>query len=234
MDTERKHRLRVIPLCSVVVHMPERWAMRARFVSVVRSRGVLRAVAAGALLGIGIALSGCGAPAHARSTRLSNSDLTQAVLEIREELASSRFLRERGADAPEARLFLRRVENLSSDRIPPAEQWSLASRVIAHPGMQELLRSRNIAVQLPPERVALLERGGLEFPALSTEDRPTHAMRAVIASGTRAASLAGGRGADVRKEYYLITFVITDLQEREVLWQGDAELAREAEGSLID
>ncbi len=179
-------------------------------------------------------MPGCVSARHARSTRLAGADLEQAVLEVRGELAESRFLAGRGEDSPEARLVLRRVENVSTDRIPVAEQWALPARVISHPGMQELLRARNVSVQLPPEKAALLERGGLEFPALEPEDRPTHLLRAQIASGTRAASLAGGRDADIRKEYYLITFVIEDLQGREVLWQGDAELAREAEGSVVD
>jgi hypothetical protein len=193
--------------------------------------GVLIGVA---LAGVGGAVSGCASAAQAKTTRLAHSDLEQAVLEIRAELSESRFMAERGPDSPEARLVLRRVENVSTDRIPASEQWSLASRVIAHPGMQELLRSKNVAVQLPPERIAMLERGGIEFPDLEPEDRPTHLMRAQIASGTRAASLAGGRRADIRKEYYLISFAIEDLQEREVLWQGDAELAREVQGSVID
>ncbi|HZW10154.1 MAG TPA: hypothetical protein VFF69_09650 [Phycisphaerales bacterium] len=195
---------------------------------------MLGVLIAGGLVGAGAAASGCASAARARTTRLASADLDQAVLEIRDSLASSRFIAERGPASAEARLVLRRVENLSTDRIPVAEQWSLASRVIAHEGMQELLRSKNVVVQLPPEKVTLLGRGGLEFPALGPEDRPTHVMRAQIASGTRAASLAGGRRADIRKEYYLISFAIEDLQGREVLWQGDAELAREAQGSLVD
>lgn len=189
-------------------------------------------VLAGAALLLGA--PGCASAAQARTTRLASADLDQAVLELRDELAASRFLAGRGGGSEPVRLVLRRVENISSDRVPVAEQWSLASRVISHPGMQEMLRARNVLVQLPPEKIALLERGGLEFPALEPEDRPTHVMRAQIASGTRAASLAGGRAADIRKDYYLVTFVVEDLTSREVLWQGDAELAREAEGSLID
>lgn len=180
------------------------------------------------------ALGACAAGKAQRSTRIADADLTQAVLTMRQQLAESRFLRERDASSPEARLVLRRVDNLSSDRIPIAEQWSLASRVISDPGMQELLRSKRVVVQLPPEKVALLERGGMEFPDLRPEDEPTNLLEAQIASGTRAGSLAGGREADIRKDYYLISFVLEDLQGREVLWQGTAELAREAEGSVVD
>lgn len=179
-------------------------------------------------------LAACSTSQHIRTTRLADADLTQAVLEMREQLGASAFLTERGADSPEARLVLRRVENLSTDRISIAEQWSLAARVLGDAGMQELLRAKRVTVQLPPEKVLLLQRGGLEFPDLEPESWPTHLLRSQIASGTRAGSLAGGRDADIRKEYYLITFVIEDLQGRELLWQGSAELAREAEGTVVD
>ena len=179
-------------------------------------------------------LVGCSGTRAARTTRLADADLTQAVLGLREQLATGRFLAERSGNAPEARLVLRRVENVSTDRIPVAEQWSLAARVISDPRMQELLRGKHVVVQLPPEKVELLERGGLEFPDLLPESWPTHIMTSQIASGTRAGSLEGGRDADIRKEYYLISFAIEDLQGREVLWQGSAELAREAEGTVVD
>jgi hypothetical protein len=186
------------------------------------------------LLLCAIVLGGCSATRAPRTTRLADADLTQAVLDLRQQLADSRFLAERTTDSPEARLVLRRVENLSTDRIPVAEQWSLAARAIGDTGMQELLRSKHITMQLPPEKIALLERGGLDFPDLEPESLPTHLLTAQIASGTRAGSLTGGRDADIRKEYYLISFDIEDLQQRELLWQGSAELAREAEGTVVD
>lgn len=195
------------------------------------TRRPLRWLAVAACLAAQVACSGTRA---ARTTRLADADLTDAVLEIRQQLADSRFLAERSDDSPPARLVLRRVENLSTDRVPVAEQWSLAARVLADAGMQELLRRKGITVQLPPEKVALLERAGLEFPDLEPERLPTHLLASQIASGTRAGSLAGGRDADIRKEYYLISFVIEDLQGRELLWQGAAELAREAEGTVVD
>lgn len=179
-------------------------------------------------------LAGCNTAPKARSTRLADADLTQAVLSVREQLAASRFLRERDGSSPAARLVVRRVENISMDRIPPAEQWSLVSRVLSHRGMQELLRSRNIEVQLPPEKVRLFEEEGLEFPDMLAEDEPTHVIEAQIASGTRAGSLARSRDADIRKEYYLVSFTIEELDSREVLWQGSAEIAREAEGTIVD
>ena len=181
-----------------------------------------------------VGVSGCATTPKPRTTRLADADLTQAVLDVRQQLSESRFLAERSGDSPEARLVLRRVENLSTDRISVAEQWSLAARVLGDPGMRELLRAKHITVQLPPEKIALLEHSGLEFPDLAPESGATHLLASQIASGTRAGALAGGRDADIRKEYYLLSFVIEDLQGREVLWQGSAELAREAEGTVVD
>lgn len=208
---------------------------------------------------------GCATTPPLRTTRLTDADLTQAVLAIRDQLAGSDFLAGRTADSPQARLVLRRVENLSTDRISVAEQWSLAARILSEPEMQALLRSKNITLQLPPEKIRLLEtqrqplsksqgrglsrpQSGPGFPALKPEHRPTHLLRAQIASATRAGSFPPGRGllgplqnrtlsnpkTNIRKEYYFITFVIENLQTRELLWQGTAELAREAEGTIID
>lgn len=187
-----------------------------------------------AIVLVPLTLGGCATGNIAGTTRLADADLTQAVLEIRQQLAESRFLAQRDVETPEARLVLRRVENISTDRVSLAEQWSLAARVLGDTGMQELLRAKHITVQLPPEKIRLLERGGLEFPDLEPENRATHLLRAQIASGTRAGALTGGRDADIRKEYYLISFVLEDLQGREVLWQGSAELARETKGTVID
>jgi hypothetical protein len=180
-------------------------------------------------------LAGCAATGAPRTTRLADADLTQAVLAVRDDLAGSRFLRERDASSPAARLVVRRVENLSSDRITRAEQWSLVSRLIADPSLRSLLASRNVTVQLPPEQVAMMERAGTPFPDLAPEDRPTHALGATIHSATRAGPRTpGAAAADVRKEYYLVSFEITEVGSRELLWQGAFEVAREAEGTIVD
>ena len=190
-----------------------------------------------ALVGTAMVLSvqvGCATTPPQRTTRLADADLTQAVLTVREQLAESAFLRARDGASPEARLVVRRVENLSTDRISIAEQWSLVSRVLAAPSMQQMLQSKRIAVQLPPEKVRLLERGGLRFAEFAQESWPTHMLEAQIASATRAGSLIGSRDADVRKEYYLLSFVIEEIQSRELVWQGTTEVAREVRGSVID
>lgn len=178
--------------------------------------------------------AGCASTPTQRTTRLADADLTQAVLEVRGQLAESGFLESRSETSPEARLVIRRVENLSTDRISEAEQWSLVSRVLAAPGMQDLLRAKNITMQLPPEKVRLLERGGLTFGEFEQESWPTHMLEAQIASATRAGSLVGGRDADVRKEYYLLSFVVEEIQSRQLVWQGTTELAREVKGTVID
>jgi len=192
-------------------------------------------------------LLGC-ATSTPHTTRLADADLTQVVLDMRAQLGESDFLAHRTADSPEARLVLRRVENLSTDRITIAEQWSLAARVLSEPEMQHLLRSKNVILQLPPEKIRLLEtygqstsnpQSGTLFPSLQPENQPTHLLRSQIASATRAGAVETSRSlhtpqTNIRKEYYLLTYVIEDLQSRELLWQGTAELAREAEGTVVD
>ncbi len=195
--------------------------------------GIALCVLVGAAFALSTAI-GCATTPPQRTTRLADTDLTQAVLSVREQLAASAFLRSRDETSPEARLVVRRVENLSTDRISIAEQWSLVLRVLAAPNMQELLKNKRIAVQLPPEKVRLLERGGLRFAEFGSESWPTHMLEARIASATRAGSLTGSRDADVRKEYYLLSFAIEDIQSRELVWQGTTEVAREVRGSVID
>lgn len=178
--------------------------------------------------------AGCASSPAQRTTRLADADLSQAVLTVRDQLVESAFLRSRDAGSPEARLVVRRVENLSTDRISEAEQWSLVSRVLAAEGMHDLLRSKNISLQLPPEKARLLERGGLTFGEFGEESWPTHLLEAQIASATRAGSLTGGRDADIRKEYYLLSFAVEEVQSRALVWQGTTEVAREVWGSVVD
>lgn len=198
-----------------------------------RRGGVIVGGLVGAVLTLGVQL-GCVSTPRQRTTRLADSDLTQTVLTMRQQLAESAFLRSRDETSPEARLVVRRVENLSTDRIAEAEQWALVLRVLAAPGMQELLQNKRVSVQLPPEKVTLLERGGLRFAEFAQKSWPTHMLEAQIASATRAGSLTGSRDADVRKEYYLLSFAIEEIQSREVVWQGTTEVAREVRGSVVD
>ncbi len=181
-----------------------------------------------------LCISGCATTAQARTTRLTDADLQQAVQHLRDQLADSRWLRERDSSSPPARLVVRKVENLSSDRIPIAEQWSLVLKLISHQGVQDLFRHKHIIVQLPPEKVEMLESHGFSFPALKTEDQPTLVMRAQIASASRLGSRNGHARADIRRDYYLLSLTIEDLATRTVLWQGQTELSREARGSLDD
>lgn len=185
-------------------------------------------------LSVLVCTSGCATTAQAHSTRLTDADLQQAVLQLRDQLAASRWLLERDTSSPPDRLVVRKVENLSSDRIPMAEQWSLVLKLISHRGVQDLLKRKHIIVQLPPEKVEMLEAHGFSFPQLTTENQPTMVMRAQIASASRLGARDGQAQADIRRDYYLLSMTIEDLTTRAVLWQGQTELSREARGSLDD
>ncbi len=207
--------------------------MRAR-------RAHILIVCAGVTLSVAALLGGCATSWFgrtddgARSTRLTGADLAEAGDAVAQQLADAEFLRGRTPDSEPIRLVARQLDNLSSDRIPIAEQWMAISRVLSDRGVQELFRTRSVVVQLPPERVEMLSDAGFEFPALRPEDRPTHELRAEIRSATRAGSSTGDRGADVRKDVYLVTYSIVDLEQRTLVWEGSSEVAREAFGLTLD
>lgn len=196
-----------------------------------------RAWLAGVAVVTGGAPAGCTLwprDAEPRSTRLTAADLAEAADAVTEQLARSELLAGRNSASPPMRLVLRQLQNLSSDRIPVPEQWVAVSRVLADAGMQELLRARNVVVQLPSERVELLRGAGVAFPDLRPEDHPTHELRAEIRSATRAGSTLGDGRADVRKDVYQLAYSILDLTTREIAWEGAGEVAREAFGLTID
>jgi len=169
-----------------------------------------------------------------RTTRLRHGDLSLAVGEMREAFATARFLEGRAPDSPPMRIVIRRLENLSSDRVPVAEQWAMVSGLISDAGVQAAARERGVVFQLPPEKASLLRETGLEFPELLPEHNPTHVMRASIRSLVRGGAVRGRGPADVRKDVYLISYEVEEIGSREVVWQAGVEFAREARGLLVD
>lgn len=164
---------------------------------------------------------------------LRASDLDVTHQQVAFQLASSGFLAGRRGDSPPIRIVIRRVENLTSDVLPPAELWMAVARVQGSLPVQDLARERNIVFQLPPEEVAALRRAGFEVP-LTPENRPTHALRAVFRSSTRSGSSSGRRDTDTRKEYYFLEYMIVNLATRELEWEGSFEFAREASGLVVN
>ncbi|MCL4742764.1 MAG: hypothetical protein KJZ54_11255 [Phycisphaerales bacterium] len=180
-------------------------------------------------------LGACAATgSSSRTTRLRHGDLSLAVAEMRERFATAGFLEGRTPDSPPMRIVIRRLENLSSDRVPVAEQWAMVSGLIADAGVQAAARERGVVFQLPPEKAALLRETGREYPALLPEHNPTHIMRASIRSLVRGGAVRGRGPADVRKDVYLISYEVEEIDSREVVWQAGVEFAREARGRLVD
>jgi hypothetical protein len=187
---------------------------------------------AGASLALAAALvTGC---ATARgSTRISSADFNDTVQAMVASLAASGFLADRHERSPQVRIVTNRVLNLSSDVITPAEQWMLIARVQSAFGVQELSQRRNIVFQIPPEEIELLRRRGFDSP-LNPEHAPTHLMTATILSSTRAAADPREGFATLRKDFYLIEYVIVDLETRQTAWRDRFEFARHAAGLTID
>ncbi|MCW5776470.1 MAG: hypothetical protein KIS87_08540 [Phycisphaeraceae bacterium] len=180
-------------------------------------------------------LGACAASGSSKqTTRLRHGDLALAGAEMRERFAAARFLEGRTPDSPPMRIVIRRLENLSSDRVPIAEQWAMVSGLIADRGVQQAARERGVVFQLPPEKAALLRETGVEYPALLPEHNPTHVLRATIRSVVRGGPTRGTGPADVRKDVYLISYEVEEIDSREVVWQADVEFAREARGLLVD
>ena len=183
-----------------------------------------------ALLIAGCLLS-CG-PRKSVSTRLTADDFYVTEQKIRQDLASSSFLANRGPDSEPMVIVVNKVENLTSDIITEAEQWMAVQRVIDSLPVQELRQTKNIRIILPRERYEQL-RDDIGHSDQPTDNlNPTHLMYAQFESSTRAAR--SKEMTDSRTEYYYLAYRITDIQGREIGWSSSFEFQREASGTVID
>jgi hypothetical protein len=179
-----------------------------------------------------LALLGCRSPG--RTTVLTHDDLDVATREMAASLAASSFLADRAPDSPPIVVTINKVENLTSDIIPPAEQWMTMARLQGSLPIRQLSRDRNIRFQIPPERRRLVEgAGGRVPPEQQQQYVPTHVMTALFRSSTRTGRDGKGH-VDVRQDYYLLQYQITELQSRQIVWEDAFEFKREASGLLID
>lgn len=184
----------------------------------------------GLLIGGMVAATGCGPQ---RSTRLQLPDLMLTSEMMVESLAGSRFLRERTPDSSEVIVVIDKVQNLTSDIIPEAEQWLWVSRVVNQLPMTELQRNRNISFVITPERQQMLRDAGFEAPLQEAPPEPTHALYATFLSGTRGARLKSGV-TDERADLYYLEYQLTHVRSRTIEWSDRFEFVREASGKLID
>ncbi|MCC7146230.1 MAG: hypothetical protein IT443_07265 [Phycisphaeraceae bacterium] len=192
------------------------------------------------LLAVSVAALGACA-GSVQSSRLRAGDFSQASAEMAASLAASDLLRERGPNAPPMRVLVEKVENLTADIIPPAEQWMLMARIRASLPLKQLRAERNITFVIPEDRQALLAEAGYSEPAANSPSaadtqaaqEPTHVMDAAFYGSPRLG--AGKTGlAEERSDYYYLECRILELHSRQLLWSGRFEVKRQARGLLID
>lgn len=186
--------------------------------------------------------AGCGS--QVRSSAYTAADMEMSVIEVRDQLASSRFLSARDADSTPMVLMPTRMANYSNERFSRVDQWAAISRVFLEPDVLELLRSKNISVVLPMDGQRVThsysvregESGaGLDYMSAEVSAAPSHFINARFSSITRASEEDSGDGlADVRKDLFLMEYTIVDARSRETVWAGSTEFARVAHGLLAN
>lgn len=189
-----------------------------------------RHLAALAGLALALTLASCATPGE--STRLRASDFEVTVQQMVQSLGRSNFLAERTPDSPPAYIVINRVENLTTDLIPEAEQWMLMARVQGSMPLRELGRRKNIHFLIPPERQPLLRDAGYKEPLLSGPEA-THTLAAVFRAAPRTVA-ADNRYVGRRQDYYFLQYSLAAIRSREIVWTDQFEFKREAKGLTID
>lgn len=168
-------------------------------------------------------LAGCASTPQ--SSRLAVDDIEFTAKELAAKLADSGFLRDRTGESPRMVVAIHKVENLTADVIPEADQWYMMVRVRDSASMESLRRLRNIVFVVPAERTGAgaIDR---EFGAAGGR-RPTHEMSATYHAAVRSA------GRD-RTDAYLCEMRITNLDTRELVWTDSVEFKKVAAGRSYD
>jgi len=181
-----------------------------------------------------LSLTACAAGRGTVSTRLTLGDYNHAVAEITHQLVASDFIRQRTADSPPITIEINKVTNLTTDIIAPGEQWMLMARVRGALAQSPAIRQKNITFNITPERHDTLREAGFEGD-LGPTTPGTHLMTATFRSFDPRTAVNAEQGfVDLRKDPYSLTYQITDLQTRRVVWHGAVEFARQASGLVID
>lgn len=179
------------------------------------------------LLLLCLVAGGC---ATARETSvMTQDDLNEVTAQMSASLAASDFLRDRTANSPPITITIDKVENLTSDLLPPAEQWMLMARLQGSLPLVDLRRTKNITFQVPPERGPLILDAGYQGQ-LNLSPIHTHTMTAVFRSATRVAR-EEGRVAG-RVDLYRMEYKIFDITHRDVQWTDEFMFKREAIGGV--
>ncbi len=178
------------------------------------------------LLGACFVTAGC-ASAEAKSTRLTVDDLQFTAAELADKLRGSEFLAGRSPDSPPMVVAVSKVENLTSDIIPEAEQWWLIHRLRNAQSVRTLAQDRNLTFVIPVERLQAGRDTGAFDDATAARRAPTHEMTATFRSATRAAGLH-------RTDFYLCDLRITDLADATLDFSDSVEFKRAAVGRSWD
>jgi len=192
--------------------------------------GGIRWAAGAAAAGAVLWLAGC---RQAESTRLRFDDLDAMVAAMASSLAGSDFLRDRTPQSPPIVVVINKVENLTYDVIPPAEEWMLMARVRASLPIQTVGQQKNVVFQITPERVAALRETGFEVDSQPAPPA-THLMAATFRSAERITGTKEGEPANRREDYYYLEYRIVELASGQMVWSDAFEFKRQAKGRLID
>ncbi len=163
----------------------------------------------------------------ARSSRLTVDDLEFTSAELEGKLRGSAFLSGRSSASPPMVVTVSKVENLTSDIIPEAEQWWLIHRLRNAQPVRALSQSRNLTFVIPVERLKAGRAAGVFDDSTAAARSPTHEMTATFRSATRAA----GRH---RTDVYLCDLRITSLSDGALEFSDAVEFKRAAFGKAYD
>lgn len=190
----------------------------------------MRTFVLGILLSSSMLLIGCASGGE--SSQMTTEDVKFTVDKMADSLAGSEFLTGRTASSPPVVIVTNKVENLTQQIIPPAEQWMIISQLQTAMPIKQLAQSRNVRFVIPPERKDMAGSTGLEV-ADSGALTPTHALTAKFTSTVRTGNMKGGH-MNSKQDYYYLNFQITPIQTREIVWSDAVEFKREAKGVLFD
>lgn len=174
-----------------------------------------------------------GCEAQPQSSRLRASDFEFTITKMAESLAASTFLAERTPESPPVYITINKVENLTSDIIPVAEQWMLVARVQEGLPLRELSKQKNIHFQITPEQHQMLREAGFDGD-LGLAPATTHVMTAQFLSTPRTAPHKTEDYVNLRQDYYYLEYAITNVDTRQIEWNDSFEFKRVAAGLTID
>lgn len=162
------------------------------------------------------------------NTRLTGDDFDVTTHRMAESIAASAFFTERNASSPPVYVVINKVENLTSDIIPPAEQWMLMARIQGALPIRQLGKNNRVYFIIPPERESMATSGGYkgDFNHAPAGITPTHVLKAVYRSSTRTVRDSDGN-VKRRQDYYTLQYQLTDITGREVVWTDSFEFKRQ-------